>query len=110
MHVVIIGQGYVGLPLAQGASRAGLTVTGLELNARTVTNLNAGTSHIDDLSDADIAEMVSAGYSATADASVIATADVVVICVPTPLGDDGGPDLTAVRGAVDSVAKYLTTG
>jgi UDP-N-acetyl-D-glucosamine dehydrogenase len=110
MKLVIIGQGYVGLPLAQGASAAGITVVGLDTNPRTVAALNAGTSHIDDLSDADLAVMVAAGYSASADPAVIADADVVVVCVPTPLGDSGNPDLGAVTGAATSIARNLTTG
>lgn len=110
MKLVVVGQGYVGLPLAQGAVRGGLSVTGLDLNERTVRNLNAGISHIDDLSSDDIREMLGAGYAATADPSVIRTADVVVICVPTPLGEAGSPDLTAVVGAAESIAKFLSPG
>ena len=110
MHLVIIGQGYVGLPLAQGATTAGMTVTGLDTNVGMVTSLNSGKSHVDDLSDADVALMIAGGYTATTDASVIAGADVVVICVPTPLSQAGGPDLGAVTAATKSIAQYLTTG
>ena len=56
--LVVIGLGYVGLPLAQEATRAGLTVTGLDVSDAVVDGLNAGHSHVDDLSDADIAEML----------------------------------------------------
>lgn len=110
MHIVILGQGYVGLPLAQGASAVGLKVTGFDTNSSTVTSLNAGQSHVDDLSDEDLQEMLSAGYTASADPSVISDADVVVICVPTPLEDSGGPDLTAVAAATKTIARYLTSG
>lgn len=108
--VVVIGQGYVGLPLAQEASRAGLTVVGLDLSPRIVDGLNAGISHIDDLSNEDIAEMLKNGYTATSDATTIADADYVVICVPTPLGQDGNPDLTPVEKASASIAQHLTPG
>lgn len=108
--VVVIGQGYVGLPLAQEASRAGLTVVGLDLSPRIVDGLNAGISHIDDLSNDDIAEMLKNGYTATSDATTIADADYVVICVPTPLGQDGNPDLTPVEKASASIAQHLTAG
>ena len=107
---VVIGLGYVGLPLALEASRAGLEVTGLDLDRGVVDGLNAGRSHIDDLSDADIAVMRDAGFTATTDASVLATADIAVICVPTPLSVDGGPDLGAVQSAVRSVAEHVHPG
>lgn len=109
-RVVIIGLGYVGLPLAQGATRAGLACTGLDLSARVVDALNAGRSHVDDISDAEVAEMLAAGFTATTDASCIADADAVVICVPTPLNEDQTPDLTAVMSATASIAAHLHPG
>jgi nucleotide sugar dehydrogenase len=108
--LVVIGLGYVGLPLAQEASRAGLAVTGLDVSAGVVDGLSAGRSHVDDLSDADIAEMIERGFTATTDASVIADAHAVVICVPTPLTPEGGPDLGAVLGATRAIAEHLQPG
>ena len=108
--LVVIGLGYVGLPLAQEASRAGLAVTGLDVSAGVVEGLNAARSHVDDLSDADIAEMIERGFTATTDASVIADARAVVICVPTPLTPEGGPDLGAVLGATRAIADHLRPG
>lgn len=110
VDLVVIGLGYVGLPLAQEACRSGLRVVGLDVSERVVEGLNAGRSHVDDLSGADIAAMRAAGFTATTDASVIAGAGAVVICVPTPLAEDGGPDLGAVLGATASVAAHLTAG
>lgn len=109
MKLVIVGQGYVGLPLAQGAAGAGIQVVGLDLNQKTVDALNSGRSHVDDVSDADIAVMLGQGYVATSDGAVMAEADVIVICVPTPLRE-GVPDLTAVEGAADMIATHLTPG
>src|SRR5699024_7668370 len=108
--VTIVGQGYVGLPLAQAAARAGWTVHGLDVTESLVAALNDGVSHVDDLSDADIQEMLDLGYRATTDQAVVADSDVVVICVPTPLGDGGSPDLGAVKGASRSVGDNLTSG
>lgn len=108
--LAVIGLGYVGLPLAQEASRAGMTVTGFDVSERVVGGLNAGRSHVDDLSDADIAEMQAAGFRATTDEADLDDAATVVICVPTPLSDDGGPDLTAVKSAVAVVARHLRSG
>ena len=105
--LVVVGLGYVGLPLAQEATRAGLRVVGLDVTEPVTVGLNAGRSHVDDLSDDDVAAMVAAGFRATTDATVLADADTVVICVPTPLGAEGGPDLGAVRSAVGAVAQHL---
>ena len=108
--LVVIGLGYVGLPLAQEATRAGLSVTGLDVSAGVVEGLNAARSHVDDLSDADIVEMVERGFTATTDPSVIADARAIVICVPTPLTPEGGPDLGAVLGATRAIAEHLRPG
>ena len=110
MDVVVIGLGYVGLPLAQEASRSGLDVVGLDLSERIVEGINAGRSHVDDLSDGDVQEMLAAGFRATQDPSVIAESEAVVICVPTPLSADGGPDLEAVLSATTSIADNLRPG
>jgi nucleotide sugar dehydrogenase len=116
VNVVIIGLGYVGLPLAQEAVRAGLRVTGLDVQQATVDKLNAGRSHVDDLSDADIAEMVAGGFRATTALSTVSSQfggddpDVIVICVPTPLSESDGPDLTAVKAATETAAKLLRRG
>ncbi|MGG5171546.1 nucleotide sugar dehydrogenase [Pseudarthrobacter sp. J1738] len=109
-NLVVIGQGYVGLPLAQGAVSAGLSVTGLELNQAVVDNLNNAVSHVDDLSNSEIQAMIDGGYNASSDPSVIKDADVVVICVPTPLGEAGSPDLRAVTSATTTIAAHLTKG
>ncbi|HLH83435.1 MAG TPA: nucleotide sugar dehydrogenase [Trebonia sp.] len=110
MNVVIIGLGYVGLPLAAEAVRAGLNVTGLDVRQATVDGLNGGRSHIDDLTDADIAAMVAGGFRATTDVAECGDPDVIVICVPTPLSESDGPDLTAVRAATESAGKLLRAG
>jgi len=107
---VILGLGYVGLPLAREAVRAGASVLGFDVNAGVVEGLNAGRSHIDDLSEVDIAEMLDGGFRATTDESEIASAATAVICVPTPLADDHGPDLGAVRSATRAVARNLRPG
>jgi len=110
VKAVIIGQGYVGLPLAQAAVGAGISVVGLESKPETVDALNAGKSHVGDISDSALVEMLNSGYGATADVTTIADADVVVICVPTPLGDQGVPDLTYVTSAATQIAENLTAG
>jgi UDP-N-acetyl-D-glucosamine dehydrogenase len=108
--VAIVGQGYVGLPLAREAIKAGLSVVGIDINAETVARLNSGQSHIDDLSDSEIAAMLADGYRASTDFAEIADAEDVVICVPTPLTNNSEPDLGPLRGAVTAVAQHLRPG
>ncbi|MFQ5557682.1 MAG: nucleotide sugar dehydrogenase [Acidimicrobiales bacterium] len=107
-RLVIIGLGYVGLPLAQEAVRAGLSVTGYDVEASTIEGLNSGRSHVDDLTDGDVADMITHGFEATDDDSCIAAADTVVICVPTPLSEDATPDLGAVEAAAEVIGRNLT--
>lgn len=105
--LVIIGQGYVGLPLAQVACQAGYAVTGLEVNQAVVDDLNTGSSHVEDVPDIALQVMLEQGYRATTDNAVLGHADVIVICVPTPLGDAGRPDLSAVESAAAAIAEHL---
>ena len=108
--VAIIGQGYVGLPLAQEASKVGVKVLGFDINQGVVDALNSGVSHIDDLSDDDIRAMLDAGFEATTDPSRLDEVKTIVICVPTPLSEDGGPDLGPINSAVGTIAEHLQPG
>jgi len=108
--VVVVGLGYVGLPLAQEAVNGGWRVTGLDVRQDIVRTLNEGRSHVDDLTDDDICRMLEAGFSASADPGVLDEAAVVVICVPTPLGVSGEPDLAAVLAATGTIKEHLHPG
>ena len=108
--VLVIGLGYVGLPLAREAARAGHQVTGYDTRNETVASLNAGQSHVDDLTDGQITEMLESGFRATSDIASIPRPDVIVICVPTPLSEADGPDLTAVRAAAETAGRLLKAG
>lgn len=108
--LVVVGLGYVGLPMALRAAESGLMVIGLDTNPRVVEDLKAGRSHIDDVSDSDLKAGLAVGFTATTDAACIAEADVVVVCVPTPLSGDGGPDLGAVEGAAQTISQHIRRG
>lgn len=108
--LVVLGLGYVGLPLAAEASAAGLHVTGLDVNHQVVDGLNQARSHIDDLSPEDVAAMLEKGFRATAEATCLASTRTIVICVPTPLSPEGGPDLSAVTSAAEVIATHITPG
>lgn len=107
VDVAVVGLGYVGLPLVVQASRAGLTAVGFDVSAEVVDGLNSGRSHVPDVSDIDVREMVESGFTATADAAVLANAGTIVICVPTGLSPEREPDLGAVRTAAESVGSWL---
>jgi UDP-N-acetyl-D-glucosamine dehydrogenase len=109
-HVLVIGLGYVGLPLAIQAAQAGFRVTGFDTSAGIVDGLDAGRSHVDDISDAEVAGMVERGFRATADEADLGPQDVIVICVPTPLSEADGPDLTAVKAATATAGRLLRPG
>jgi UDP-N-acetyl-D-glucosamine dehydrogenase len=109
VSVVVVGLGYVGLPLAMEMTRAGHDVVGLDRDPATVAGLAAGRSHVDDVEDRTVAEAL-ARFRPTSDESCLADADVVVVCVPTPLSDEGSPDLGAVESVGRSVGRWLTPG
>ena len=109
-RVAVVGMGYVGLPLAREAVRAGYEVIGVDSSASIAMGLVHGVSHVDDVSNQDVSSMVEKGFVATIDTSLLATADTIVICVPTPLSEEGTPDLSAIEAAGRSVAENLRHG
>jgi len=109
--VAVIGQGYVGLPLAVEAVEAGWTVIGVDKSKRVIESLNSGISHIEDVPSARLAGLVEGKrYSATSHYQEVSKASVCVICVPTPLDAEGVPDTSLLESAVKSVAPYLKSG
>ena len=108
--LLVIGLGYVGLPLVREATNVGMKVVGYDIGQRVVDNLNSGRSHVDDISDEDVARMVARGFRATTDESEVGEPGTIVICVPTPLSEADGPDLTAVRAASETAGRLLSRG
>ena len=110
-RVGVIGLGYVGLPLVVEFARAGFDVTGFDVDAAKTAQINAGTSYIPDVSDADLSAGVKAGrIRATTDMSQLGGMDAIDICVPTPLRKTKDPDLSYVVHAVEAVAATLKRG
>src|SRR3954447_16059205 len=108
--LVVVGQGYVGLPLAIRAAEVGWTVVGFDVEASRVERLRAGDSYIEDVTSERIANALEAGtYQPTSDARACAGFDVAVISVPTPLRE-GNPDLSYVESAAVTLARYLRPG
>ena len=107
----IVGLGYVGLPLAVELANAGFQVLGFDVQEKVVDGLNAGHSHVKDVSDAQLQAVVKAGrFSATTDMLRLAEPDAVSICVPTPLSKFKDPDVSYIVAATEAVKRTLRRG
>ena len=110
-RVGVIGLGYVGLPLAVEFARAGFTVTGFDVDAGKIAQINAGRSYIPDVPSDDLAAQVRAGkLNATTDMAQLGGMDAIDICVPTPLRKTKDPDLSYIVRAVEAVVATLKRG
>jgi UDP-N-acetyl-D-glucosamine dehydrogenase len=108
--VVVIGQGYVGLPLAMRAVEVGFDVVGLDVDSERIKRLESGESYIEDVSDAELGAALASGrFKPLANAAELESFDVVVISVPTPLSE-GSPDLSYIESAGTSIAHALRPG
>jgi UDP-N-acetyl-D-glucosamine dehydrogenase len=106
--VAVIGIGYVGLPLCVEMAKAGFSTVGYDKSAEKVKSVNAGTSYIGDIADNVLAPLVKAGkLSASTDPKVLGEADVVVICVPTPLSKTKEPDNSFIILAADELRARM---
>ena len=107
--LAIIGQGYVGLPLAMAAIDAGWSVIGVDNFEAKVSQINRGSSPVEDISDLQLQAAIAKGvYRATTDFAAVADASVITICVPTPLDEKREPDLTLLRSAATGIAPYVS--
>jgi UDP-N-acetyl-D-glucosamine dehydrogenase len=107
--LAIIGQGYVGLPLAMAAVDAGWSVIGIEKSDSRVEQLNSGSSPVEDISDTRLAAAISSKkYVASNNPADVSNASVVTICVPTPLNDAREPDLELLVSAAREIAPHLS--
>ena len=109
--VAIIGQGYVGLPLAMAALQAGWEVIGIENSSLKYEGISAGVSPVEDVSSEHVQRGLNSGhYRISNSASDVKDAATVVICVPTPLNEDRTPDLSILEKAVLDIAPHLVSG
>ena len=106
----VVGLGYVGLPLLLTAVRQGLGGVGFDVSEERVAALNAGKSHIDDISDEELEKALADGVEFTADPSRLADADAIFICVPSPLGRNRQPDLSFIEAAARTVEGVVRPG
>jgi UDP-N-acetyl-D-glucosamine dehydrogenase len=107
--LAIIGQGYVGLPLAMAAVDSGWKVIGIDHSKEKVDQINSGQSPIEDISEVQLKVALSAGaYKASTDFSEVAQASVICICVPTPLDEKREPDLSLLKDAATAIAPFVS--
>ncbi len=110
-RVGVIGLGYVGLPLAVVFAEAGVPVLGLDVVPAKVDAINAGTSHIEDVTSERLAPLVEQGLiRAGTDLDELPGLEAIIICLPTPLDEHREPDLGAVLGAARDIAPRLQKG
>ena len=109
--VAVMGLGYVGLPLAVEAAAAGLRTVGLDLDEAKVSSIQAGRSYIPDVESEQVHQLVADGLlTATTCPQVLADADAIIICVPTPLRKTREPDISAIVAASERIASHLRPG
>ncbi len=110
-RVGIIGLGYVGLPLAMAVARSGLPTVGFDVDAEKASQLNAGKSYIGAVADSELAKHLgNKKFEATCDFDALGSCDVIVICVPTPLGRQRQPDLSYIEASGRQIARTLRAG
>lgn len=110
-RIVVIGQGYVGLPLATEFAQKGFRVIGLDIDRERVRKLNRGESLTPDVSDDALGSLRNSGYyEASWDFSVLRNTDVILICVPTPLRKSKDPDISYVVATLEQVVLNLRPG
>ena len=109
--VAIVGMGYVGLPHALEIANAGMEVVGLDVQQKRVDALNRGESYIQDAKSDDLKKIIAAKkFQASTDFSLCANADIIIICVPTPLDKYKIPNVSYIVNAANEVKKYLRQG
>jgi UDP-N-acetyl-D-glucosamine dehydrogenase len=107
-RITVIGLGYVGLPLLVEVAKAGFSTIGYDKNAERVASVLAGRSYIKDVPDHDLTELLAQDrISASTDPDCLAQADVVIICVPTPLNKSRSPDNSYIIMAADDLLPRL---
>jgi UDP-N-acetyl-D-glucosamine dehydrogenase len=109
--VVVIGIGYVGLPLVVEFAKAGFFVTGYDKDREKVRLLSLGESYIGDIATSTLKPLVDAGnLKASTDPDVLGSADCIVVCVPTPLNKTKDPDMRFIASAADEIAAHQRAG
>ena len=106
--IAVIGQGYVGLPLAITAAEAGFFVVGIDIDSEKVSLLSKGVSTVEDVSNERLlAQLQLKSYTVSTEFNLISEVEIILICVPTPLDSNQKPDLSYVKNSVKQIADHL---
>jgi UDP-N-acetyl-D-glucosamine dehydrogenase len=109
--VIVVGLGYVGLPLALEAAKSGFEVIGIDSNLKKVEIINSGIPLVEDVLESDLKKLLkSKKFIASSDFSKIKDSQIIIFCVPTPISLEKEPDLSFLKSAISSVAKFLKSG
>lgn len=109
-NIAVIGLGYVGLPLALSIADASFNVYGLDISQEKIEALLNGRSYVSDAGDEAIKRLVNKKFFPKTDFTILSDADVIIICVPTPLNNMKMPDLSYINSAVDEIIKFIKQG
>ena len=108
--IVVLGQGYVGLPVAMRAAEVGFKVIGFDVDTAKIDGLRRGESHVEDISPQQIQQALGrGGYLPTSETDSLRGFDIAIITVPTPLRDNE-PDLRFIEAAIDTICPHLRVG
>jgi UDP-N-acetyl-D-glucosamine dehydrogenase len=110
-NVAIVGQGYVGLPLALAAVNVGHNVVGVDIDVNKTELISSGKSPIEDISNKEISDaLATKRYRLNSAINFDSSTEVICVCVPTPLNKEHKPDLTILEAAVSAVSQSLKAG
>jgi len=111
LKICVVGQGYVGLPLALSFAECGYRVFGVDNDIEKVNKINIGQSPVEDINDARLSRVINeGGFTVTNDYAILKGANVIIICVPTPLDRNHKPDLSHLFDCITSISKYISKG
>ena len=109
-EVGIIGLGYVGLPLAREFLKNGFKVKGFDIDEEKVKRLKRGESYIGYVKSDFIKRHLNKSFSVTSDFSKLSEPDILIVCVPTPVGKHNEPDLSFLKNTAETIARYMRKG
>lgn len=109
-RIAVIGQGYVGLPLAMAAIGAGFEVIGVDSQELKVKLIASGNSPVEDVSNETVGKALKSGYSVSSSISQVSGSSIVIFALPTPLDSKSNPDLSILYSAIKDAASHISEG
>ena len=107
LNVGIIGLGYVGLQLALRFCDSGFKVIGIDIDSEKIKFLKKGKSYLSHISEKKVSKHIKSKFFVSSNFNYISEVDVIIVCVPTPLGRHNDPDLSFITQTLDSIKEKL---